>query len=61
MPICSYCKEIRNDKGYWVRLENYIMENSDAEFSHSVCDTCLEKHFPEDSPEEFQQGASDPS
>lgn len=52
LPICSYCKEIRNDKGYWVRLENYIQENTYAEFSHSICNDCLEKHFPEEDEEE---------
>jgi len=47
LPICSYCKEIRNDDGYWIKLEKYIQTNSDAEFSHSICDKCLEEKFPE--------------
>jgi len=47
IPICSHCKEIRNDKGLWVRLENYIQDHSDALFSHSICDNCLEKYYPE--------------
>lgn len=52
IPICSYCKEIRNDKGSWVHLEKYIQDHSHAEFSHSICDACLDKHFPEEFEEE---------
>ena len=47
LPICSYCKNIRNDKGYWQEIEEYIREHSDAEFSHSLCNDCLKKHYPE--------------
>ncbi len=47
IPICMHCKEIRDDKGYWNRLENYLESHSDAQFSHSICDTCLEKFYPE--------------
>lgn len=47
LPICSYCKEIRDDEGYWIKLEKYIQTNSEAEFSHSICDKCLEEKFPE--------------
>jgi PAS domain S-box-containing protein len=43
IPICSYCKNIRNDKGAWKKLEEYIAENSDAEFTHSICTDCLPK------------------
>jgi hypothetical protein len=45
LPICSYCKKIRNDEGYWQQLERYISEHSEAVFSHSICPTCLEKHY----------------
>ena len=45
LPICMYCKEIRNDKGAWTRLENYIEEHSNAEFSHGICDKCMEERF----------------
>lgn len=48
LPICMHCKEIRDDKGYWNKLENYIQSNSEASFSHSICDDCLEKHYPEE-------------
>lgn len=47
LPICSYCKNIRNDKGYWQGIEEYIKEHSNAEFSHSLCNDCLRKHYPD--------------
>ncbi len=47
IPICSYCKEIRDDKGYWNKLEQFIEKNSDAQFSHGICDACLNKKFGE--------------
>ena len=40
IPICSQCKKIRNDKGYWQQLEIYIKEHSDAEFTHGLCPDC---------------------
>ncbi len=47
LPICSFCKKIRDDKGYWEQVEVYITEHSDARFSHGICPACAEKHFPE--------------
>ena len=47
LPICMHCKKIRDDKGYWNQLESYIEDNSDAGFSHGICDECLEKYYPE--------------
>ncbi len=45
IPICMYCKEIRDDKGYWSQLEGYISQHSEAQFSHGICEKCLEvKH-----------------
>jgi AmiR/NasT family two-component response regulator len=46
LPICSHCKKIRDDKGYWNQIESYIRDHSEAEFSHSVCPDCLKKHYP---------------
>lgn len=43
LPMCSYCKKIRNDADYWQQLETYISEHSDAEFSHGVCPSCFER------------------
>jgi two-component system response regulator VanR len=40
IPICSHCKKIRNDKGYWEQLEIYIKEHSEAEFTHGLCPDC---------------------
>jgi len=43
LPICSYCKKIRDDKGYWNSIESYIHEHSEAKFSHGICQDCMEK------------------
>lgn len=51
LPICSYCKKIRDDKGYWNQVEAYIHEHTGVEFSHSICKDCIEKYFPELKPE----------
>jgi PAS domain S-box-containing protein len=47
IPICSFCKNIRDEKGLWNRLEAYIHNHSDAQFSHSVCPKCAKEHYPE--------------
>jgi len=47
IPICSYCKGIRNDQGYWQSVEKFIQSYADVEFSHGVCDKCMQEHFPE--------------
>ncbi|OPY93404.1 MAG: Sensor histidine kinase TmoS [Syntrophaceae bacterium PtaU1.Bin231] len=46
LPICSCCKKIRDDKGYWNLLEAYIQEHSEAEFSHSLCPDCASHLYP---------------
>jgi hypothetical protein len=46
LPICSFCKKIRNKAGVWERLESYISERSDAQFSHSFCPSCGATHYP---------------
>ena len=43
LPICSYCKKIRDDQNYWQQVESYISEHSEAQFSHSICPDCYEK------------------
>ena len=43
IPICAWCKKIRDDSGYWDQLEHYISEHSDADFTHGVCPECFEK------------------
>ena len=47
LPICSNCKKIRDDRGYWNQLEQYIQEHSEAEFSHSICPECAKKLYPD--------------
>jgi phosphoserine phosphatase RsbU/P len=42
LPICSYCKKIRDDQNYWQQVENYISQHSEAQFSHSICPDCYE-------------------
>lgn len=46
LPICSSCKKIRDDKGYWQQIESYIREHSEAQFSHGICPDCLKKLYP---------------
>ena len=43
LPICSYCKKIRDDKNYWTQVEAYVGKHSEARFSHSICPTCYEE------------------
>ena len=47
LPICSFCKKIRDDKGYWEKVEVYIHKYSEADFSHSICPECVKKHYPD--------------
>ncbi len=46
LPICMFCKQIRDDNGQWNQLEAYISNHSEADFSHSVCPACAAKHYP---------------
>ena len=50
LPICSVCKSIRDDKGYWNRLESYVRDHSSAEFSHGVCPRCSQQLYPDQYP-----------
>jgi hypothetical protein len=47
VPICSHCKKIRDDSGYWTQVELYIRKHSQAEFSHGICPDCLKELYPE--------------
>ncbi|HEY0257982.1 MAG TPA: response regulator, partial [Candidatus Methylacidiphilales bacterium] len=42
LPICSYCKKIRDDQNYWERVDAYVTKHSEAQFSHSICPQCYE-------------------
>lgn len=45
LPICSSCKKIRDDEGYWQQIESFIQDHSEAEFSHSICPDCAKKLY----------------
>lgn len=47
LPICSQCKKIRNDRGYWEQLEGYISTHSSATFTHGICPNCADDLYPE--------------
>jgi hypothetical protein len=46
LPICMFCKRIRDDSGYWQQLEIYISGHSEAQFSHGLCARCADEHYP---------------
>ena len=48
IPICAWCKKIRDDQGYWQTVEQYVKEHSQAEFTHGMCPECQKKYMPED-------------
>ena len=51
LPICAWCKKVRNDGGYWEQIEVYVRDHSAATFSHSICPECLAKvELPEEAP-----------
>ena len=52
IPICTYCKKIRDDKGFWDRVENYISQRTDAKFSHGMCPKCAVRYFPDIFPDD---------
>ena len=47
VPICASCKKIRDDKGYWKQVEEYIEKHTDAKFSHGICPSCYKELYPE--------------
>jgi PleD family two-component response regulator len=47
LPICSRCKAIRDDQGYWQKVETYLMAHSEAQFSHGICPQCARDLYPE--------------
>ena len=46
LPICAWCKRIRDDRGYWEQVETFVRENTGAEFTHGICPECLERERP---------------
>lgn len=47
VPICASCKKIRDDKGYWTQIENFIQKYASVDFSHSICPDCAKKLYPD--------------
>lgn len=47
LPLCSHCKKVRDDKGYWNQIDAYIRQHTDADFTHSICPECAEKYYPD--------------
>ena len=47
VPICASCKNVRDDQGYWNRVETYLNEHTEAEFSHAVCPDCMKRLYPQ--------------
>jgi len=47
LPVCAYCKKVRDDKGYWEQVDVYIHKYFDADVSHGICPECMEKYHPE--------------
>jgi len=47
LPICMFCKKIRNDENYWQQLESYIHDQTGADFSHGICPDCFRLHYPD--------------
>jgi len=56
LPICSYCKKIRDDGNFWHNVESYMARHSDLTFSHGLCPDCLRKHHPEFADEVLKGG-----
>ena len=46
IPIFAYCKQIRDDEGFWHQVESYIRKHSGADFTHGICPGCMQEHFP---------------
>jgi response regulator RpfG family c-di-GMP phosphodiesterase len=51
LPICAYCKRIRDDRNYWNQVETYIGEHAGVQFSHGICPSCLERVMKDEVPE----------
>jgi len=59
LPICSICFKVRNDKGYWEKLESYIESHTKARFSHGICNDCMKERYPYLFEDEDSNGESD--
>ncbi len=59
IPICSSCKKIRDDKGYWNQIEEYISTHTDSTFSHGICPDCVQKLYPEYADEIYKKASKE--
>lgn len=57
LPICAFCKGIRDDQGYWHRVEAYLSAHSPAQFTHAICPRCLEERYPDVRPDPEPPGS----
>ena len=46
LPLCSFCKKVRDDKGYWEQVDVYLHKHSSVDVSHGICPECMKKHYP---------------
>ncbi len=46
VPICTTCKKVRDDQGYWKQVEVYIRDHTEASFSHGICPECMDRYYP---------------
>ena len=60
LPICSYCKKIRNNQNYWQQVEEYVSAHADVQFSHGVCPNCFKKELEPQLPGRSKSAASQP-
>jgi len=51
LPICAWCKKVRDDEGYWQKIEAYFKSHSDLDFTHAICNDCAKKQYPDLFPE----------
>ena len=47
LPVCAYCKKVRDDEGYWEQVDVYLAHHAGAEISHGICPDCMRKHYPD--------------
>jgi len=60
IPICSHCKKVRRDDGFWQQVDQYFAERHDAAFTHGICPACIEQHFPDVAERRRRRSAGEP-
>ena len=59
VPICANCKNVRDDQGYWNRVESYLNEHTEADFTHAVCPDCMKRLYPQFEDRQRRQGSEE--